>query len=347
MWPGLAALLASLTFWQGKLTAGEVPATVVPPPVHASLREVLRVIEATGNVVEDRGADNFGKVTLPNQPTPFWPLLDELARQTQRQIVPRRGGGLLLLPQLAAPAAAMSPVYAGPFRARLKQVTAMRHFNDPALDQLVVMVELLWEPRLSPWLLRLMPSSVRLTENSQTTTVDQGGQVTFRLLGEPGLDLPIRLPLPARQRLQLDSLTISAAIVVPPDRVVVPFERVEPTPAREFAGIQVRLRQVDREAVTGRWQVVTEVTYPNLDLESHQAWVFGSVQLELRPRNGGPPLRLRQPDAVSISEGRSILITHQVPDLPGVTRDYALSLFLPATPVEHKLELKFHALPLP
>lgn len=347
MWLGLAVLLASPAFWQGKLTAGEVPATVIQPPADASLRAVLRIMEAAGNQVEDRGADNQVKVTLPNRPTAFWPLLDEVARQTQRRIVPRRGGGLLLMPQLAAPAAAISPVYAGPFRARLKHVTAMRHFGDPALDQLVVTVELLWEPRLSPWLLRLTPSSVRLAEDGRTTTVDQGGHVTYRLLGEQGLDLPLRLPLPARQRLQLDRLTVSGAIVVPPDRLVVSFDQVEPMPARECAGIQVIVRRVDREPVAGRWQIVTEVTYPNLDLESHQAWVFGTVQLELRPRNGGPPLRLRQPDAVSINEGRSIQITHLVPDLPGAIRDYAMSLHLPAAPVEHQLELQFHGLPLP
>lgn len=347
MWHGLTALLASLAFWQGSLTPGEVSATVIQPPVQASLRQVLRVMEAAGNPVEDRGADDPGKVTLPNQPTAFWPLLDDLARQTQRQIVPHRGGGLLLMPQLAAPVVAMKPVYAGPFRARLKQVTAMRHFGDPALDRLVVTVELLWEPRLSPWLLRLTPASVRVTDDGRTTTVDQGGQASFRLLGESGLDLPLRLPLPPRERLQLDALTVSAVIVVPPDRLVVPFDQVEPTPARRTAGVQVGIRRVERSPVSGRLQVVTEVTYPNLDLESHQAWVFGTVQLELRPKSGGPSLRLRQPDAVSINEGRSVLITHQVPELPGDLRDYAMSLHLPATPVEHKLELPFHALPLP
>lgn len=342
------AWLTGLAVLLGSAAADEVPATQVPPLAVDSLRAVLRELERAGNAVEDRGSEDMAGLRLPTQSLAFWPLLDELARQTHRQIVPRRGGGALLLVPSAAPAGdGPSPVYAGPFRARVKQMSAQRTFGTADGDRLIVTMELLWEPRLQPLLLRLTPTSVAVESGGQASPIDQGGQVTWRLAGEAGIEIPLRLPLPPRAQGQLDGLLVQAVVLVPPGLLTLGFEAVAPGPPREQAGVRAEILQVRTDPATNRWQVVSSLTYPRLELESHQAWAFAGVELRLTPKGQGPPIRIRGPSDVSIGEGKTVRLTHLLPDLPASLSDYAASLHPWAQPLEQPLRLRFRDLPLP
>jgi hypothetical protein len=344
------AWLSGLALLVGGAVAAvdEVPATLVPPVKADALRAVLRELERAGNAVEDRGSDDVTGLKLPTQTLAFWPLLDEVARQSHRQIVPRRGGGAILLVPASGPAGdGPPPVYAGPFRGQIKQLTAQRTFGADEGQRLTVTLELLWEPRLQPLLLRLTPTSVQVESGGRTVASDQGGQVSWRLAGEGGIEIPLRLPLPPRTQPRLEGLLVEAVVLVPPGFLTFSFDAVAPGPPREQAGVRAEILQVQSDPASQRWQVASALSYPRLDLESHQAWAFANVELRLTPKGQGPTIRVRGPREVSVDEGKKVRLTHLLPDLPAPLSDYALSLHPWSQPLEQPLRLRFRNLPLP
>ncbi|HMP02328.1 MAG TPA: hypothetical protein PKD86_01810 [Gemmatales bacterium] len=286
---------------------------------------------------------------LPTVSTPFWPLLEHIAYQSQRRIVPsHEGGSVLLVPGDGAPPRSLMSCLSGPFRVRTKSLTAVRSFDDEAFERLILNLEVMWEPRYRPLLLQLAGNGVQLEENGQRRTIDQGGQVSWRLAGVGGLEWPLRLPRPPRSATVLDAVHLSATVLLPLKRLEVSFDEVGPSPAQRQEGVECRIVEVRTDPKSGRWQLVWTVTYTHFNPESHQTWMFADIAITLHSKSAvGGVLGSARPIQVSVDEKRSVRLVHTLPTLLTPLEDYQVIVHPLAEPIAHPLKAEFRDIPLP
>ena len=163
----LGRIRAALTEKQSELNTGVSKATLIGKGIRLS--EALQQLQKqTGNAITDVREQVGAEVTNPAldldiRDKPFFEALDQIARLAEISITFATGDGSVGIMAGAsmaaadgAPKAKAKPLllYSGPFRIELQTVGLSRDFQtDSALAN--VKLEVAWEPRLRPKLLKL------------------------------------------------------------------------------------------------------------------------------------------------------------------------------------------------
>lgn len=303
----------------------------------------------TGNLVEDL-RPRFGEpvpdpaLALRIEGMPFWPALDEIARQGNVTIYPYTGKASVgIRAGKAHDPEAIS--YDGPFRTRIRRLATFLDL-DSGNRYLTATLEIAWEPRYRPILLRVGPDSVKVRQGEGAfELIPQPGQGDVKLLGQQALgDLTLRLPAPPRDKPTLAELQGELSVLVPPEMLEFRLTGPSAGAMQEKRGVRVAVHRLQLER--GLWTVGITLQYPReaLDLESHQTWAADNeAGLEQNGRRVAPePGR-----EIDVQEGGVIKVTYRFANVPGKPADWTLVYKAPATPVRYPLKFVFKDLKLP
>ncbi len=360
------AIVGLLTAFAGPPTAeppadkSRVPAsTVTLNGAPITLAKALQKLhKQTGNQVIDARPMLGQAVTDPDRTYPFrfdrkefWPALEEIARQAKLSVYPQTAERGTV--GLAKAAAGEMPVsYDGPFRVAVKSLAA--HWDVAAgrnrlPTHLGVTVEITCEPRLRPIMLQAGPGGFQATSGAgQALTVTTGGRKTLRMVGEPAVELPLRVtPLPPRNEPALKELTGEFIVVVPPETAALEFANLRK--GEQLKGVKGITGTLDEVRLSDdRWAVTVRLDYPAgaLDLESHQAWAV-ETDASLKPKGVGEAVPLAGPAEVSVVDGGPIRVTYRFRGVKGRPEDFRLHAAVPAPPVRYPVRFRFTDVPLP
>jgi hypothetical protein len=361
-----AAGFISLCLVLTSVLAGEtspdkpIQASAISIKGSATLKDAIKSLNSSGNVVVDLRSKFGQEETNPTlqlnlEKAPFWQAADTIAakagvrlRSWMNPETKQTALGIFALGPINDRMPNVRPVYDGPFRMAVKRLTADRNLEDDSLSNLAVMLELTWEPRLQPLLLRLRQDSVRAAnDKSELTSVDQGGSGVIRLLGEPAVEMPLRLPLPARDKKVLPKLECQFQILVPMERLRYEFKNIVRGEKQTEKGVTVQVNRFETEP-SGLWTIGLTLQYPpkSLDLESHQTWALDGNELTLVYANGQRFTSKVNRD-VSIEDGGAMRVTYYFERMAGKPEEYHLEYRAPAAPLTYPVKFTFVDLPLP
>lgn len=325
------------------------------------LAEALSKLTATGNPVIDlrprlgqEVSDPLLRLDLSD--APFWQAADAIAAQAQLRLTPHmdRGSGL---PALGIQALSTEGIpsliptaYVGPFRIRLKRMTATRDLAEPLADKLVCVLELAAEPRLEPILLRHEKDCIGYGfSNKRGQASLSAGTGVISWLGQAALEIPVSLPLPPRADSVLTELKGSFKVLIPPGKVTFRLDGPKAGLEENRDGISLQILGVTFSPSGTQCRVQLRLRYPegSLALESHQTWAFERNRLELRHRQTGTVLRPAGTE-IGIDEGREVRISYTFRDLPESRLvEYELLYQTFSPPTLYPLEFSLRDLPLP
>jgi hypothetical protein len=325
-----------------------------------TLNAFLPTLAAGGNKIVDLRARLGQEVlnpvlTLDLDQRPFWAAADEMARQAQLKLTPladpETGEPMLGLQAVETPRTAPLPIsYAGPFRVAVKQVGAQRNLEDALLSQLTVLLDLAWEPRYRPLLLRMPRDGIQATgKNGQLERYEQAGTGAIKLVREASVEIPLRLPLPPRTVLTLQELRGELTVLVPPEMLTFKFARLAASETVERQEVRATLERFAIDPGNRLWTISLALQYPSarLDLESHQTWAMENNLATLVHRTTGQRLPTRLNPEIGIEEGRAIRIRYRFRNVPGAPEDWQFEYRAPAAPVAFPVPFTFRDVPLP
>lgn len=333
-----------------------------------ALQKLSEQVEPQGNHVRDLRPD-FGQPTdnpvldLQLREATFWQACDELARLSALRLVilPPRGERDVTVGLLAPTndkGQTPPTYYSGPFRVRITEVQAVRHFEAPALSHLAIQTEWACEPRYLPIWLRVGRESVRWrVGNSQEQLAEPTGQGTLKWLGEAALNWRLRLPLPERRMPQLDSLTLNATALVAPKRLALRLAPLVPNKSWLAEDVQVRLVLAEYEVGQQHWHFQLRLDYPapnkqrGFDLESYHTWIMDASRFWLQSKESKLTWAPLRAPVVSV-EGRHAFTVKLLFPAPEKTRptdaqNWELGALIPADPVVVPIQATFQNVPLP
>lgn len=247
-----------------------------------------QIEQQTGNTIVDyRGrmsqpSDNT-EITIDLQDAPFWEALDRILDQAGLTVYtfvgePRK------LAVISANAVAKkrlgSAAYSGLFRVEPTTLSLERNLRNPGSDIFRMNVEMLWEPRVLPILIRQDLEDIELvTDNGETLTVASTG--TIQLPVQPGVaSVDIRLPLslPSRKAKEIKSLKGSFTALVPGGDVTFEFTNLAArNVAQRKAGITVVLDQVFPNDGVQQINIILRLDQAGEALQSHLDWAENNV----------------------------------------------------------------------
>jgi hypothetical protein len=356
--PGLALVLAAVLATQ--------PPSL--PPSHLTLKGNLPLSVAlqemqkqTGNALVDLrprlGQDAPDPMlTLQIDRLPFWEALDRVAQQANLRVFPfvdaraKRISVGLRAPEPSAEKQMSSVAYSGPFRIAVTRVAAVRDLEHPTLSKLAVTLQLACESRFEPLMLLANREAVHVRMGqADVQAVEQTGLDKLKLLGEPAVELTLRLPLPARTLEKLPELRGDFVALVHPGRITAEFEKLAAGERREQEGVVVTLQRLDVERRQQRSFVHMMVAYPagQMDLESHQTWTAEGHELVLRSKSGSRELRPTGNPVISVEEGGRTRVTYTMNEPLIDPADWRLEYRVPKTPIRVPVRFSLIDLTLP
>ena len=240
--------------------------------------------EQTGNVIVDyrsrlnqRSDDT--EISLELEDVPFWEALDHLLDEAGLTVYPYVGESR----QLAVIAAGdnASPrqgrgVYQGLFRLEPTTLTLERNLRDVNGDRLRMQVELLWEPRALPILVRHDLDDIEFTtDNGETLSVTSTGEVQLPVLPSvSSIDLNLPLELPTREAKSIASLKGHFSVLVPGGDVTFEFTDLKARNVQQRkGGLTVVLDQVRRNGGVQQIFLRLRLEQASDSLQSHLEWV--------------------------------------------------------------------------
>lgn len=275
-------------------------ATYVTLQGDMTLHEALKSIEKqTGNVVIDfrqrfnQPADDR-KLALDIDNQPFWNAFDELADEAGVAIYSFVGE----LRKLAVVAAGEDDVsrvgradYQGLFRIEPTSLSCQRNLRNANGDILRLTVELIWEPRVLPVLVRQDLEDIRvLTDTGESVGVQQTGirQIPIQP-GVASLDIQIPLSLPSREAKELKSCEGKFVALVPAGDVTFEFDDLVKGQGTEKTRRGLTVVLDDIRLNQGLQQISLRVRFDasSDSVESHLDWVENNVVRLVDP-NGKP-----------------------------------------------------------
>ncbi|MBS0207475.1 MAG: hypothetical protein JSS27_00840 [Planctomycetes bacterium] len=260
-------------------------------PLDQALAEIER---QTGNPLVDH-RQKFGQlpgpvaITLDVQDAPFWPVLDRLLDQAMMTTYPYADTRALALVNRAPnmlPRAGRA-VYWGAFRIEAVDLTSRRDLRDPSRDHFRTLIELSWEPRFRPVVVKLPRRDVRVQYDDQAER-----SATDRTVLEPAIgsrakayEFDVWLPIPPHGSRRISSLKGEFQLQIPGREADFRFKNLagERSLEQRQAGVTVALESVVAKPVVrpagGQpalrpWEVSLRVTFDKAGqaLESHRNW---------------------------------------------------------------------------
>jgi len=254
------------------------------------LSKVLAAIqEQTGNKIVDYRRRFGHEVTDPTlkvhfDKTPFWKALDQVLDQAELTVYPygeeravhvvRRSQGHPLRSGAAS--------YSGPLRLEPLRILARRELritDDSEGTALELLLEVAWEPRISPINLQQSMADLKAVDEKGNPLSLEGNRAELEVpVTGPGnaVRLPIPLALPPRTVQEIASLKGTLAAMLPGKTETFRFEglREAKNVEKRLAGVTVTLEQVRKNNEAHEVRVRIRYDDAGQALESHRGWVL-------------------------------------------------------------------------
>ena len=272
---------------QAMAAAAMQPSTVTLQANAMPLSKVLAAFQQqTGNKIVDY-RERFGQqVTDPPlnvrfSSTPFWPALDQLVDQAGLGVYPFGDEKAVCVVgrEEGQPLRSGRAKYLGPLRFEATRVEAVRDLRDPAKGSLRLMLEIAWEPRLTPISLQVARDSIQAVDEQGKPIAVDGRQGEIEAPGTPdatAVELQVPLVLPPRETRQIASLKGTLTALVAGKVETFRFTNLDKAKdvQQRIAAATVTLEQVRRNE--NIWEVRMVVRFDNAGdaLASHRNWVF-------------------------------------------------------------------------
>ncbi len=228
----------------------------------------------------------------PVEQKPFWPLLDQLLDQAGITIyLYDPGEELLLVPRSEQEQPrSQRACYVGPLRIAPVRLTAQRDYRSRLGDQLTLVLEAAWEPRIRPVVLRLAHQTLQATDDQgrplPPSRPDAQTIVPVKI-GQKAAELEVRLALPDRSASRLESVRGKLTVTLPGATQRFSFKTIRSVrnQTQRRAGATLSLQDVRKEG--GLWQIEVLLRYdrPSEAFQSHYHWFYRN-QAYLESPNG-------------------------------------------------------------
>lgn len=317
-----------------------------------TLSEAFAAIEEqTGNSIVDYRArfnqvSNDTEVELELEDVPFWEafdqLLDEGGLTVNNFVGEARKLAVIAAGETALPRYRRG-VYSGLFRIEPTALVAEKNLLDPNGDVLRMQLEIIWEPRVVPVLLRQDLEDIEITaDNGDTLSLGQTGSLELPI--DPGVaNKEIRLPLdlPDRGVQEIESLKGRFTALIPGGTVAFTFKNLEKArnAQQRKGGLTVKLDQVRKNGGVYQISVRLRLDQASESLQSHLDWVENNVAKLIAPdgKEADPP-GLEQYLQRENEVGYSYQFVIDGDDLKGWTFVYETPAGIAELPVEYELK---------
>ena len=250
-----------------------------------TIDEVFSAIEEqTGNVILDYRSrlnqpSDDSSISLDLDDVPFWEALDQILDKANLTTYTFVGEPRKLAVVAAGDGAAErvgSGAYAGLFRVEPTQLTLDRNLRNPGADTLRMSMEVIWEPRVLPILIRQDLGDIELTtDNGETLSVATTG--TAQIPVQPNvaaIDMRLPLSLPSRDAKEIASLKGTLVALVPGGDVSFEFtDLTQKNVQQRKGGLTVVLDQVRKNGGVQQIYIRLRLDQANDSLQSHLDWV--------------------------------------------------------------------------
>ncbi len=262
-----------------------------------SIAELIEQVEKqTGNQLLDF-RDRFGQpvqdktVTLDIQQKDFWPAMDQILDQAGMTyygyVGQMRSLGLIDAPT-GQRKLADEATYQGIFRLATTEVQTQRMLRTSDDGSLRLRLEVLWEPRVAPVLIRHAYADLKVTDDQGATVapgMSEGAAEVPVQSTVAGIDLVLPLALPSRSAQKLTSIQGRLAALVPGREEQFEFENLlaARNVTKRGAGVEVVLERV--RSIGGIYECRVRLRLPpgSAPMESHLDWASNNVCYLLAP----------------------------------------------------------------
>jgi len=284
----------------------------------------------------------------------FWPAMDAILDEADLAWYATSGQPHALALQAAAPgqvARGAEACYRGAFRLALTEVLARKSTRVPQDAGLVVRLELMWEPKLAPILVRHSLADLSAEDDSGGTLAacDPAGAIEVPVQPNvSGTVLTLHLPLPARDARALARVKGRLLVVTPGPDEVFEFDRLAsvgaaPRTAKRPSGMEVSLEEVRRAGETVTCRVRLRLPASSPPLESHLDWTRRQVAYLIAPDGS----RVEDPVVERYQEGEHEVGYAYLFPIAGDLAGHRLVVRSPGALVEVPVAYEFTGVELP
>ncbi len=314
------------------------------------LSEALKAIEEqTSNVVLDSRREQVDtELEIDVEDEPFWIAFDKLCDAADITVSPYVGESRKLA-IVEAGEGAVSRVgraaYEGLFRINPTSISCERNLSNDNGNIARLRLELLWEPRVVPILIRQDLQNVTVVTDSQETLgLLQSG--TIQIPVQPtvaSLDLRLPIELPSRDATTIESLKGELVAMVPGGDVTFEFkDLVDLTDAEQSrGGLTVTVANVRRNGDLQFPQIAVRIRFDQAGelMQSHLDWVENNVISLLDPKGNPADVPNYERYLERDSEiGFRYVFPVETKDLTGWTLSYTTPAGVSEVPVPYEIK---------
>jgi hypothetical protein len=243
-----------------------------------------------GVKVEDRRrAKSNVPLKLDLKAVTFWQAIDTIAKAADAQVSPYQRDGVIAV--VDGPHNPLPVSYHGPFRVTIQRKVLVDDLVAGS-HQLILTLEIAWEPRFRPYLLETTPKSVAAQDEAKhdLSAADDGGKAAVD--GKLAATVELRFPAPPRSVARLDLLRGEFTVTGAGEMLTFTFDTLDQL--KEY----VRAREQKQKGVVVRlskpvltddlWTLEAQLEYPRHGpkFESFQSWI-GANEMVLQEKEGG------------------------------------------------------------
>ncbi len=312
---------------------------------------VLRAIEQqTGNRLRLGEGAEPPPIDVQFDKTPFWQALDAVLDRAQLDMyLYAEDEALLLIPRPTSRLPTEGRVsYAGPFRFEPTEIVAIRDLDTPASKVLKLQLQIAWEPRLQPIMLRQPLARIAAFDAQGKPLPVVNPEANLQIEVQPGMratELELPFQLPSRSVERIARLKGELAALVPGRVETFRFDNIAEAQneTQRRGGVIVTLEGVRQN--NDLWAARVRIGFGAAAgaLASHRTWIDNNLCYLVdaegnKYENLGLESTLRTEDEV----GYAYLFA--LPDGPqGLSLVYETPAAIVELPVEYELE----SIPLP
>jgi hypothetical protein len=234
------------------------------------------------------------KVNVSFDKTPFWEALDQVLDQAGLTVYPYGEGPALEVvarPENHAPRA-RGAVYRGPFRIVPLRVIARRELRETHGDSLTLTLEVAWEPRVAPIVLKQPMEALAAVDEKGNPLKAGSPEAEFDVTVNPGqtaAELSVPLELPPREATRIASLKGKLTALLPGKVQTFRFKDLAKAKNVEQrrAGVRVTVQEVRKNNEI--WQVAVLLQFDKAGeaFSSHYDW-FSRNKAHVEGPDGKP-----------------------------------------------------------
>jgi hypothetical protein len=252
-------------------------------------KALMEIAKQSAVKVEDRRRTKTEQpLRLDLKGVTFWQAIDAIAKSADANVLLyQREGGIALVdgPHVALPVS-----YHGPFRVTLQRRVLIDDLVAGS-HQLIITLEIAWEPRFRPYLLETTPKSLAAQDDAKhdIPVADEGGKAAVE--GKLATTVEVRLPAPPRSVMRLGQLRGEFTVTGAGEMLAFTFDSLDQLQddaknrEQKQKGIVVRLgKPVLSDDL---WTIEAQLEYPRHGpkFESFQSWI-GYNEMFLRRTDG-------------------------------------------------------------